>query len=523
MNLKKMFSFLLSCILAFTLLISCNKAEQTSTNPSKKEGGTITFSAGSDPKVLNPMYGNDRVTMTINNALFSPLYFKEGEEIDYYLAESVKNSDDYLTYTLKLKKNLKWHDGKPLTPDDLIFTLDKVLDKTQNSHLRSKLIINDKPVTYKKVDDTTVEFKLSEVLVSFTADLASLRPIPKHIFEGEKDISKSAKNDKPIGSGPYKFKEFKKGESVTLVKNDDYFGGKPHIDNVVYRVIPDANTSESAFLSGEVSALYIKAFAVDKYKDKGQVVTFDEGMNNNLFFMMTNKQLAKKDIRKAIAYALDKEELLKVGEVSTEYASLGSSVFAPKVPQYTDKLEKYEYNSEKAKELIKSSGESNINLKLAYTIGVKAHETQSVIVKEKLKAVGIDVTLVPLERNAFIEKLFSPDTNKTFDMAFNGFVFGSEPSAYASLFEVGGGNNFTKYENKKAEELFKAASVEKDAKKRDSTYEEIQKLLADDLPLLTLNYPKSIVALDKKIGGYEEAQFAPIFMFRDLSKLYFTN
>lgn len=523
MKLKKVFAAVLAS--SMLLLTGCGGSNNAANDATKKDGeikdgGTITFAVGGDPKGLNPMYGNDRVTMTINNAIYSPLYVINDGKYEYYLADSMKNSEDYLHYTLKLKEGLKWDDGKPLTADDVVFTLDKIMDKSQNCMKREDFMIDDKPVQYKKVDDVTVEFTLPTLDMSFPSKLSDFAPIAKHVYEGETDISKSPKNDEPIGSGPYKFKEFKKGESVTLVRNDNYFGDKAHIDTVVYRVIPDANSSKSAFLSGEVSALYISPQSVNDFKDKANIITFDEGMNNNIIFMMKNPNLAKVEVRQAIAYALDKTELLKASEISTDYAELAYSVFTPDVPQFTNDVEKYDKNIDKAKELLKNAGVENIKLKLTYTTGDKGQETQALIIQKSLKEIGIDIELVPMERNAFIQKLFTPKTNDAFDIAFNGYVMGNDPSSYGSIFKTGGGNNFIEFSDDKVNELFNKANIETDSKKRDEIYVDIQKLLAEELPIYPICYPKSIVALDKKIGGADEAQPAPIFMFRNLGKLY---
>ena len=356
-----------------------------------KEGGNIVFAIGGDPAVLNPIYGNDRVTMTINNALFAPLFVLDGDKTDCFLAESITPSSDFLTYTLKLKKNLKWHDGHVLNADDVIFTMEKILDPKQNTFLRDSFIFNNKPVTMKKVDDLTVEFKLPEVTMAFLASLSQVLPMPKHVFENEKDIAKSTKNETPIGSGPFKFKEWKKGESVTLERFDDYVRGKAHLDTVVYRVIADANSSDIALQNGEISAKYIVAKDVEKYSNdaKFNVVTYDEGMLNNMIFKFNNKVLANKDVRQAIAYAINKDELIKAAYTGTKYGEPAYSIFTPNTLYYTNEVEKFNYNAEKAKELIAKSGEKNIKLRLAYMSGTQQQESEALIVQQSLKDIGI--------------------------------------------------------------------------------------------------------------------------------------
>ena len=155
--------------------------------------------------------------MTVMNALYNPLYVvDEKGEKTFYLADSVEPSEDFLTYTVKLKSGLKWHDGESLTADDLVFTMESILDESQASISRGKFVIEDKAVEVKKIDETTVEFKLPAISTSFESMLGDIRVIPKHIYEGEKDLAKSEKNNSPIGNGAYKFKEYKTGELLTL-------------------------------------------------------------------------------------------------------------------------------------------------------------------------------------------------------------------------------------------------------------------------------------------------------------------
>ncbi|SHJ94334.1 peptide/nickel transport system substrate-binding protein [Clostridium amylolyticum] len=525
MKSKKIIASILAVSLIFAAGCGSKSSKEGKAQGGKKEGGTFIMAVGSDPAVLNPLYGNDRTTMTINNTLFSPLFIVEGSEIKYYLAESFKASEDFLTYTLKLKKDLKWHDGKAITADDLMFTLDKIMDEKQNSFLRDYLVIGDKLVQYKKVDDLTLEFKLPTVTMAFVSAISQISPLPKHIFEGEADIAKSSKNETPIGSGPFKFKEAKKGESVTLVKNDDYFGGKPHLDSVVYRVLPDPNSSNVALQNGEISVKYIEPKDAEKFKkdSKLSVYTYIEGMLNNMVYNQNNEVLKKLEVRQAIAYAINKDELVKAAYISDENAEKAYSVFTPDTLYQTKDVNKFDQDINKAKELLNKAGVSNVKLKLAYINSKKDMEAQALIVQQSLKEIGITIDLMPMERSAFYQKLTKPKENKDFDLAFNGYVMGSEPDSYRPLFLSGNPNNYGSFSDTKIDELWNKGIVETDKTKRAEIYTNIQKQLAEGLPLYPIAYPKSIIAVDKRIGGVKEAETVPIFMFRDLSKLYFTE
>ncbi|MSU02667.1 ABC transporter substrate-binding protein [Tissierella pigra] len=494
---------------------------QESAAPQKVDGGIFILPIGSDPNVMNPLYAGDRVTMTINNAIFSPLYVVDEQGTEFYLAESITPSEDYLTYTLKLKSGIKWHDGEDLNADDVIFTLNSITDEKQNANSRGSFVINGKPVEAKKIDDVTVEFVLPEISVPFMGSLGGLRPIPQHIFEAEADLQKSPKNLEPIGSGPFKFKEMKSGEKVELVRFDEYFDGKANLESVVFRVIADPNAANTALLNGELSARYITTADLDKFNSEENinVVTYKEGMLNNMVFKLSNKDLQNEDIRKAIAYGINRAELVTGVYKSEEYAEQAYSVFVPSTQFHTNEVEKYEYNVEKAKELLKGAGAENLKLRLAYINSSKENEGFGLIMQQQLKEIGVELELIPMERGAFYDKLLDASSTD-FDLAFNGYVMGVEPNGYKPLFRTGDFNNFMAYENQELDAKWEAGVVETDEAKRAEIYESIQKQLMDDMVVYPIAYPNSIVAISSEFGGIEEATPAPIFMFRDLSKLY---
>jgi peptide/nickel transport system substrate-binding protein len=513
----------LSLVGAMLVTSGCtSKNEGQGGSSNGKAPSSITFVAGGDAMNFNPLYANDRVSMTVMNAIFNPLYvINDSGAKDFYLADSIKTSDDFLTYTVKLKDNLKWHDGKALTADDIVFTVETICDKNQNSLYTDSFMIDGKSIQAKKVDDSTVEFVLPDVSSSIESVIGDIRPIPKHIYEGEKDISKSEKNMNPVGNGSYKFKEYKSGELITLERFDDFYGKKANLDTVNYRIIADSNSANVALQNGEVNAKYVDPDQVEEVKSKGNVniVTYDEGMVDNLIFMQqSNDALKKKEVRQAIAYGLNKEELIKATYKSEEYADKAYSLFAPNAMGYSDDVEKYNQDKEKAKGLLKNAGVENLKLRLAFSTHKSSQEATALVIQSNLKEIGIDVELKPMEKSSYYSKIYEPST-ADFDLAINGYVMGKEPADYSSLFIKDGENNPAGYDNQNIDEKFAIASKEMDEVKRNKIYKEIQQIVVDDMVLYPIAYTKSIVALDKKYDGAKEANPAPIYMFRELNEL----
>lgn len=486
-----------------------------------KEGGLFVLGIGSDPSIVNPLYANDRVSLTLTHILYDNVYnVKKGEIIYDGLAESMTPSDDNLTYTLKLKENLKWHDGEAITADDLIYTYDVVLDEKQQTKGHSDLMNNDKPIAYKKLDDLTVEFKLEKPDATFIQGLAGIVPVPKHIFEGETDLAKSEKNKNPIGSGSFKFKEHKTGELYQVERFDDYHGDVAKLDGIAFKVIPDANAQNLALENGEISASYVKSQNVDKFKDndKFDLYTFSEGMVDTIFFRVSNPKMQDKNLRQAISYAIDKNKLIQGAYNGEEYATPAYSPFSLETQFVTDDVEKYDYNVEKAKELVKDVKKEDLNLRLMYTSGSPATEKEALLIQEMLKEIGVNLELLPMERATFIEKLLDPK-NQDFEMAINGYVMGDNPDSYGYLFKTGSAENFSGYSNEEIDKLFAEGKTEMDEAKRSEIYKKIQQILVDDAVQYSLVNTKSIIAANSEFGNIEEATPAPIYMLQYYNKI----
>ncbi|NEU04080.1 ABC transporter substrate-binding protein [Clostridium senegalense] len=525
MKSKRFLCFALSAFLTLGLVGCGNKNSVNTKGDSAKteqtqikDGGTMIFSSSTDPTSLNPFFQQNRVTYTINRALFDPLFVIDKDETRYYLADSMEVSEDKLTYKIKLKDNLKWHDGEKITAEDLIYTVNVAKDEKQGIEDREVFIVDGKEVEMKKVDDLTVEFKLPQPYAPFDAGIGSLKIIPKHVFEGEADLAKSEKNNNPIGSGPFKFKEWKKGEMVTLERFDDYYSGKPHLDSVVYRIIPDANTSRVAFENGEISASYLTEERYEKFSQDSKFNTFkfEEGMLNYLVFNEKNENLKKKEVRQAICYALNKEELLKTMFKNLDNTQKAYSILTPNTKYYSDDVEKYDNNIEKAKELMKSAGVDKIKINFQY---IEGDDNLVMMVKQQLEAIGIEIDPQKLDKNTFFAKMFG-EVERDYDIIYNGYVMGNDPDGYSSAFTSDGEMNAQLYENKELDELWKQGAKEVDEAKRKEIYIKIQKTLAEDAVVYPIEYSKSLIGVDAKFGGIEEAKLVPIYMFEDLSKIY---
>ncbi|WP_274597711.1 ABC transporter substrate-binding protein [Clostridium beijerinckii] len=262
------------------------------------------------------------------------------DKVEYFLAESMTPSEDKLTYTAKLRKDVKWSDGVKFTADDVVFTYNEMLNEKNAGWAYSQLIFNGKPVKVEKVDDYTVNFILPEVSAPAMELLGDIFIMPKHVYEGETNFENSEKNAKPVGTGPYKLEEYKAGQYVKLVKNDDYFLGAPQIQNVVFKTIPDANTAKLSLQKGEINALIVQSSDLKDLKsDKLTSYTYDEGRIAYMVMNSKSVKLQNEDVRKAIFYALNRKDMINAAFGSDEYAKEAYTFLPNESKYHTDDVE----------------------------------------------------------------------------------------------------------------------------------------------------------------------------------------
>lgn len=491
-----------------------------------KIDNNLVLSISSTPPTMNPIYANSNSSLIVTDALYEPLYSLNSKgEIDYNgIAKSITHSTDCKTYTLTLKNDLKWSDGKALTANDVVFTFDAITNPKNNAVATQTFMINGKAITAKAINNTTVVFTLPAASLGFEGNLAQLYPIPEHIYKDVKDLKNAPENKNPIGDGPYMFKSEEAGSSVNLIRNPYFFGEKAKVENLVFRVIPNANSGVAALESGQLSAGYLseQLLSNKKITDNYDVTQFGSGLVNSIVFNFNNKALSNIKVREAISYALNREDLTKAEYGNSKYAVPAYSTFSPETQYYTNDVTKYDYNLEKAKAIMEQSGEKDVTLRLAYAAGFKWAQDQALVIQQELSQIGIKVELEPIALNSFFQEIFTPNSTK-YDMAINGYNMGQTPDGYSTLFTKGGANNASNFNNPEITKLFEEAQSATSSSLRESLYKELQQKISDQIPVYTINYPETIIGVSKKIGGAKKAVPTPIAMFNNFGELYYKN
>lgn len=467
------------------------------------KGGTLIIGLEGEPGSLTGFMATDTAALMIASNIFNGLI---GLDLDFNptpdLAESWSVSDDGLLYSFNLVKNAKWHDGKPVTAADVEFTFNKIIAPV---HPRARTWWPN--VEYAKATGTyTFEIKLKGPYAPFMTMIGNILGsgtliVPKHIYEGTNPKTNPA-NHAPIGSGPFKFKKWSKGSHVELVRNDDYFKkGKPYLDRVIVQFVPDATARLVAFERGDIDFLHwyivphdqvsrLRADSRYKIVDKG-----GEAAATNEFLLMNTRNQYLKDVRvrQALAYALERKDVQKAalfgeGKVAESHINSGLGWV------YTNAYN-YQQDVAKANQLLDASGfkrggdGKRFALRIVWSSGRPYEGRAAEVIRDQLKAVGIDITIETFDRPTFIDRVFK---KWDFDLAHQLFTTGPDPTIsvtaryHTKQIKKAPFVNGMGYSNPELDKLFDTEFLETDRNKRREKWINIQRILMRDLPALPL-------------------------------------
>lgn len=516
MKKNKLFIGALALIVAVTTACS-SKSTNTTTTSSDKD--TFTYAISDDPSSTNPINVSDRWGLTMTNMIYSPLVRVEGDgTLVNDLAESTELAQDGKSLTVKLRNDVKWSDGEKFTADDVVFTYETKAKK-ENGNFKS-LWIGDKPITIEKKDDYTVVFNFPEPSAAAANNIATETfIIPKHIFGNVTDFSVKELKENPVGTGPYKLVENKRGEYIKFEANENYYKGKANVKNVVLRIIKSADTTKVALQKGEVDAAYVLPTDI-KDLDTNTIDTYAYSENRIGYLGLNTNTDELKDVkvRQAILYALNKDDMNKAAYLDSKYYQNPYSILPPNNPYKTDDVEKYTQNIEKAKELLKEAGVSNLKLNLGYASNDPARTIQATFIQQQLQAVGITVELRGGDDTAIFTELRKKDS-KAYNLFLGGYIMGNDPDLYSTLFGSNGTSNYFQFREAKIDDLFKQGASELNQEKRKEIYSNLQKEIANEAYIYPIVDNQKILAANKRVGGVNDAKLVPIYTFDDMSKL----
>ncbi|HEY0329667.1 MAG TPA: ABC transporter substrate-binding protein [Rhodopseudomonas sp.] len=476
-------------------------------------GGTLNTIIQPEPPILVTALNQQQPTLTLGGKIYESLlrYDFDLKPLPG-LAQSWEVSPDRLTYTFKLFPNITFHDGTPLTSEDVVFSVMKVLIEN-HSRARSTFSRIDKA---EAPDPLTVVFKLkapfSPFLTAFDCTTAPI--VPKHIYEGS-DFRKNPANAQAIGCGPFKLKEWVRGSHVHLVRHEGYYRpGEPYLDEIIYRVIPDSASRSVALEQGTVQLTQwgdVESFEVPRLTKLPNLAMTTKGYE---FFaphqwLEFNNRIAPMDdkrFRQAVMYAIDRKALL-----NRVYFGLGKIATGPvssKTKFYEKDVKQYDYSLDKAKALLDEMGlkpgADGKRVSIPYLVPPygESHQRTAEFIRQSLARVGVDLQLQGIDLAGWADKYSNWDFSMTATVVYQ---FGDPALGVARTYvssNIHKGilfSNTAGYSNPEVDRLFEEAAVAGDDAKRQQCYSAAQKLIVEDAPvawLLEMDYPNF---MDKRL------------------------
>lgn len=524
----------------FFLLTTCGCGSNTTDKGSVKNGkvsdtvpayGDIMVEGSiGDASNLIPLLSTDSTSHGIASMIYNGLVkYDKDLNIVGDLAESWDISEDGLVITFHLREGVKWHDGHPFTAGDVLFTYQVTIDPgTPTAYSGDFLKVKKAEVLDDHTFRVTYDRPFAPALTSWSASV-----LPGHLLK-EKDITSAPLARRPVGTGPYMFKEWKTGQKIVLISNPDYFEGRPYIDGYIMRIIPDTATM---FLELRAKGIDRMNLTPLQYARQTENRVFHRNFNKYRYpsfsytylgYNLKNPLFKEKYVRQAISYAINKEEiiqgvLLGLGRVAT-------GPFTPNTWVYNPRVKKYPYNPQKARHLLAEAGWKDTDgdgildkngepfaFEIITNQGNELRAKCAEIIQRRLADIGISVKIRIIEWAAFIKQFIN---KRKFDATILGWTVPLDPDIYDVWHSSKMGPaelNFISFKNNEVDVLLEKGRSSFDRNERKRCYDRIQEILAEEQPCTFLYVPDALPIINARFRGIEPA---PIGIGHNFIKWY---
>lgn len=508
---------ILMAVILIAMMLAATGGWAAQGKSSKPYGGSLGYGEYGRPATLDPITSNEMISLRLTELIFNGLVgINEKQEIVPELAERWKRSPDGRIYTFYLRKDVTWHQRegeqpKPLTADDVIFTYKIMMHPKTITPLKVRYEFIE---TAEKIDDYTVEFRLKRPILNALAKF-SFKVIPKH---GPGNPSYLTRDDpfvqNPIGTGPYKIKNITADREIILVANENYFKGRPHLDQFVARPFADQNIMTQALMFNAIDMIVLvnPRDIPEIQGDKRFVLKPYNALSYSFFgYNVRNPLLADKRVRKAFTHAVNRQEMLD--SFFNGQGTIISGPFAPGSWAYNLDVKPMEFDPQKAVGLLQEAGfkagpdgimqkgGQKLSLSLKVPIEKESEAVKRVVLafKNYLKNIGVDIKVEFKEWQAWKEDVF---LEHEFDIIFASWVF-DDSADISSLFhsgEIGAWkNNFGGYSNPEVDSLINESKLTLDHEKRRTINRKLHAILAEENPYTFLWTLTNYAAYHKKV------------------------
>jgi peptide/nickel transport system substrate-binding protein len=481
-------------------------------------GDMIIIGSIGDASVLLPVLASDSASGDINGLIYNGLVrYDRDINLIGELAEKWEISEDKLTIRFFLKKDVKWHDGKPFTSKDVEYTYKVYVDpKTPTAYSTDFLRVKE----FRVLDDYTLEVVYEK---PYAPALGSWGQgmLPRHLLEGV-DITESPLKRNPVGTGPYRFKDWTTGEKIILDSFHDYFDGRPYIDRVMTRIIPDLATMflELKALSLDQMGLtplqYVRQTDTKWFKDNFNKYKYLGFGYSYLGYNLQDWKFRDQRVRQALTTAINRESI-----VQGVLLGLGTVTDTPYKPDsfwYNQNVTKFPYDPEKAKEMLAEAGWKDTDgdgildkdgKPFEFTIitnhGNDIRKNAATIIQRDLKKVGVEVKIRVIEWAAFLKNFIN---KRNFEACLLGWGIGVDPNQIDIWNSKKTGENelnFVNFQNPEVDRLLDLGASTYDKEERKKYYDRFQEIIAEEQPYTFLFVQYSLPTINSRFHGIEPA------------------
>jgi len=510
------------------VLAACGPGQQAQPAVSPVQGGKLVEGSISDISTFNTVNAGDTASIEVFELMFDGLltYKANGDLTGRLATEVPKPSSDNLTYTFKLRPDVKWSDGQPLTADDVVYTYRLMYDEAAFPDVISRYRDDLKTfiASVEAPDKQTVVFKMKKIFASFLDDHCNYRVLPKHVLgsiTGKAFNTAEFFNGPTVVSGPFKFVKWDKDQQVILGRNDLHWGGKPHLDQYIHKKVADAVVLAQQLKTGEIdvgqpdaSQWDNLATATNINRVKFPAVSFVYYGYNLDPTKHGGKLFGDKNVRKALFYALDRDKMAEAVYFK-QAVSADTVLYSVSWAHNPNVKFKYPYDKKKAEDMldaggwvkgpdgIRAKGDAKMKFEMNTNAGNKVRENLLVVMQQQWKEIGVDASIRNITFPALVTQLRSI---RTFDIFLVGIASGTTDPDQRNLWTTSGigatGLNGMSYKNPEVDKLMDDALNTTDRNKRKEFYFRIQDILADDLPAPILFYPNSLHGINKRVVNW---------------------
>lgn len=492
-----------------------------------KPTGQVVIGISQEPTVFNPLLPHIEVDDGIYMSLFSPLWAVDpkGDFLPRLAAEvpTVANggvSEDGLHWRIKLRGDVKWHDGKPFTADDVKFTLDLINNPDFPAGTRSgHELVRDIKVT----GPHEIAWRLEKPFSPYASILAWTFIVPQHLLAGQSDPRSSPFLRSPVGTGPFKWSERVPGDHITLAANDAYFDEGPYLERVVFKYIPDLTVLYTQFRTGDIDYISLQGISADHYAEakalpNRMVVPIPTATIENFYFNLALPQFKDLAVRQALYMSLDKASIINelyygLPRPSESYLPPASWAFDPDLPKQV-------YDPDQARATLDAAGwkagpggvRAKDGVKLQFsnstTAGNHLREQAQQLLQQNWQEIGVGMTIKNLPAAVMWGEYWIQSHFET-AIVGNNFMTGPDPAAAdyfsskAITAQGGSGNNTMQYANPQLDALMQQGATTLDRAKRTEAYRGVQSVLRQNLPFLPIFEYVTVEGTKAGLAGYQ--------------------